>query len=452
MLCLHRLTAVVAIALFGFFSVKTSASGETRKVKHHMKIQEVKSPGGITAWLVSEPRVPLIAIRFAFMGGSAQDPAGKPGVANFLTAMLDEGAGELKSTEFQERMEDIAMRMGFSDGLDTFYGSVQTLSAYKQEAFELLALALGQPRFDADAMERIRGQLLTNLAFDAKNPNGVAQKQWWAKAFPNHPYGSPSHGTPESIESISAQDLAEYHERIFAKSNLKIAVVGDITAGELRLLLDKIFGGLPEKARLNEVASVTITSDNRPNVVEMPFPQSVVILGRQGLLRDDPDFVPAYVMNHILGGGGFSSRLMQEVREKRGLAYSVSSRLVAYEKSSVWVAFVATKNEEVTRSIDLIRNEMRRMSTEGVTEKELADAQSYLTGSYPLRFDTSSKIAAQLLTIQLDKLGIDYVNVRNDMIAAVTKEDIKRLAQRLLKTDALVLTIVGQPQNLRQND
>ncbi len=444
---LRGLYAAIAIVLFGLFSTET-ASAEARKLKHHMKIQEVTSPGGITAWLVSEHSVPLIALRFAFEGGSSQDPENKPGVANFLTAMLDEGAGEFKASEFHEKIEDIAMRMGFSDGRDAFYGSVQTLSENKTEAFELLTLALSKPRFDVDALERMRKQLLTGLAFAAKSPNRIAQKEWWAKAYPDHPYGRPSTGTSESIQDISAQDLIDYHARVFAKSNLKISVVGDITADELRPLLDKVFGELPEQARIKPVSPAQITNDGRLNVIQMPFPQSVAVLGMEGILRDDPDFVAAYVMNHILGGGGFSSRLMQEVREKRGLAYSVSSHLVSYGQAATLMAFVATKNEEVAQSIDVIRNEMRRMASDGVTEKELSDAQSYLTGSYPLRFDTNSKIAGQLLAIQLDELGIDYVNVRNDRIAAVTKDDIKRLAKRLLKTKSLSLTVVGQPQNL----
>lgn len=445
----RHLATVATIALFCLSSITaTSGAAEAREINYRMKIEQVQSPEGINAWLVSEPTVPLIALRFAFKGGSAQDPEDKPGVANFLTAMLDEGAGDLKASEFQERMEDIAMRMGFSEGRDAFYGSVQTLSANKDQAFDLLTLALTRPRFDADALERTRKQLLTNLMFAAKNPNTVAQKEWWAAAYPDHPYGRPSAGTLESVEKISAQDLADYRNRIFARSNLKVAVVGDITAAELAPLLDQIFGQLPAEANLAVVPPAKMTTRIKPNVIEMPFPQSVAVLGLEGILRHDPDFMPAFVMNHILGGSGFSARLMQEVREKRGLAYSVSSHLISYDKSAVILAFVATQNEKVAQSIDVIRNEMRRLAAEGVTAEDLANAKSYLTGSYPLRFDTNSKISSQLLSIQLEELGIDYIKTRNEKINAVTQSDIKRLAQSLLKADALSITVVGQPQNL----
>lgn len=445
-----RSLAMVMLAASYLFGTK-AAQAEMRKVAHSMEIEEVKSSRGVTAWLVSVPDVPLIALRFAFEGGSSQDPDDKPGVANFLTTMLDEGADNLDAAQFQERMEDIAMRMGFSEGRDAFYGSLQTLSENKTAAFELLTLALTKPRFDTDALERMRKQLLTNLAFAAKNPNRIAQQEWWAKAYPNHPYGRPASGTTESVTNISAQDLSDYRNRIFAKASLKVAVVGDITAEELKPLLDKTFGDLPAEPRLKPISTVKLTNQGKTTIVEMPFPQSVVVLGMEGIPRDDPDFIPAYVMNHLLGGGGFSSRLMQEVREKRGLAYSVSSHLVSYENTATLLAFVATKNEKVAQSIDVIRNEMRRFASGGVTEEELEDAKSYLTGSYPLRFDTNSKIAQQLLAIQMEKLDIDYVNVRNDMINAIKINDIKRLAERLLKADTLTITMVGQPQNISQN-
>ena len=192
-----------------------------------------------------------------------------------------------------------------------------------------------------------------------------------------------------------------------------------------------------------------LANAGRTEVIKMPVPQSVVILGLAGLRRSDPDFIPAYVMNHILGGGGFSSRLMNEVREKRGLAYSVYSFLSAGDHAGALVAQVATKNEKVAESIDVIRAEMKRLVDEGVKEEDLANAKSYLTGSYPLRFDTNSKIASQLLGIQQEDLGIDYVNKRNDLINAVTLADIKRLAARLLKVEQMVVTVVGQPENVK---
>ncbi len=417
-----------------------------------MKIQEVTSPGGIKAWLVEEHTIPLLAMRFAFAGGAAQDPEDRAGLAHFLTAMLDEGAGDLKSSAFQERLEKFAVRMSFDAGKDTFRGSFQTLTEYRKEAIELLRLALNEPRFDEDAIERMRRQILARLQIDAKDPDRVASRAWFEAAFGKHPYGRPTKGTLESVKKISAADLEAYRKRVFAKDNLKIAVVGDIDAKALGSLLDTVFGGLSEKAELRPVPAVVPKEGPIERVIEMDVPQSVVQFGHAGIARKDDDFVPAYVLNYILGGGGFSSRLTEEVREKRGLAYSVYSYLYPFKHTALFLGGVATKNDAVAQSLSVIRKELARMASEGPTEQELENAKRYLTGSYPLRFDTNSKIAGQLMWIQVEDLGIDYVEKRNGLIEAVTLDDLRRVARRLLKPDKLIVTIVGKPTRLEKKD
>ena len=438
-------TAVMMTALV--FSVGNSEAAKVKLEKKKMNIKEVTSPGGITAWLVEEHSVPLVAIRFAFEGGSAQDPKGKEGVAHFTSAMLDEGAGDLDASAFQERMEDIAMRMSFSQGRDSYYGSFQTLTENLDAAANLLKLAITKPRFDESAVERIRKQLVASLAFAAKNPNQMAGKAWSETAFPNHPYGRASKGTAESMAAITPADLHAYRERVFAKSTLKVAVVGDIDEARLGALLDEVFGGLADKPELVKVADIK-PAGGTIKVIEMPVPQSVAVFGFEGIARNDADFVTAYVMNHILGGGGFASKLMEEVREKRGLAYSVYSYLQPYDKAAIFAGSVATKNEKLAESLDVIRAEIKQMAEQGPSQAELDNAKSYLTGSYALRFDTSSKIANQLLGIQQEDLGIDYVNSRNEQISAITLDDIKRVAKRLLKPENLIVAVVGKPEGL----
>ncbi|MFN3743275.1 MAG: M16 family metallopeptidase [Hyphomicrobiaceae bacterium] len=415
-----------------------------------MKIQTVKSPGGIDAWLVQEHAVPLIALRFVFEGGSSQNPPGKEGLANFLTAMMDEGAGDLDSHKFQERMEELAFRMSFEDSRDGFYGSFETLTANRDPSVEMLRLAINQPRFDADAVERVRRQLLSGLAFAAKNPNRVAGKAWSALAFPGHPYGRPADGTPESIAAITRDDLEAFRKRTFARDNLKVVAVGDINAEQLGALLDRVFGELPEKAELKPVPPTMPEAKERVKVIPMDVPQSVVQFGAPGIPRDDDDFMAAFVLNQILGGGGFASRLTEEVREKRGLAYSVYSYLQPYRRAAIFAGGVATKNEEVGRSLDVIRAELRRMAEEGPTPEELQNAKDYLTGSFALRFDTNAKIANQLLGFLFEGYGIDYIDKRNALVNAVTLDDVKRVAARLLKADELIVTVVGKPQGLAQ--
>ncbi len=432
-----------ALAIAAASLLTLAASGA-----HAMKIQTVKSPGGIEAWLVQERSVPLLAIRFAFEGGSSQDPKGKEGLAHFLTVMMDEGAGDLDARAFQEREEELAFRMRFQAGRDTISASFQTLTQYRDESLKLLKLALTQPRFDDDAADRMRRQLLSDLAFAAKDPNRIASEVWSATAFPDHPYGRPPRGSLESVTSIQPADLHAYRKRVFARDNLKVAVVGDIDAEALGKLLDDVFGDLPAKSDLSQIPDVKPVSGGAQRVVRMPVPQSVALFGMNSIKRNDDDFIPAFVMNHILGGGGFSSRLMEEVREKRGLAYSVYSYLQPYDHAAIFAGGVATQNEKIKESLDVIRAELKRMAEEGPSEEELKNSKSYLTGSYALRFDTNAKIAQQLLGIQLDNLSINYVDERNGLIEAVTIDDIKRVAKRILDVDGMIVTIVGEPQGV----
>ena len=411
-------------------------------------IERVVSPGGIEAWLVQSDTVPLIAMRFAFLGGSAQDPAGKQGLSYFLSGMLDEGAGDLKSVDFQERMEELAVKLDFDATRDIFYGSLQTLTKNQDEAAELLRLALTEPRFDEDAVERIRKQIVASLKIEANDARKVAARQWYKLAFANHPYARPVKGTLETVRGIAGADLRAYTKRVMARDTLKVGVVGDIDAKTLGTLLDKIFGGLPAKGDLKPVEEARTAAGPRREVVQMNVPQSVAQFGHSGIKRKDEDFVPAYVLNYILGGGGFNSRLTEQVREKRGLAYSVYSYLSPYRHGAVYIGSVATENKSVGKSLEVIQGELKRMAEKGPTAEELQNAKQYLTGSYALRFDTSSKIAGQLLGIQLEDLGIDYIDRRNGLIEAVTLDDIRRVAKRLLDADALLVTIVGKPEGL----
>lgn len=430
------LTSAFALLFFASASLPANA----------MKIQTVKSPGGIEAWLVEEHAVPMMAMRFAFDGGSSQDPEGQEGVANFLSAMLDEGAGDLKSSEFQDRMEDLSMRMNFEDAKDAFYGNFETLSEYRPEATEMLKLALTKPRFDADAVERIRQQLMASLAYAARDPNRVAQNEWYAAAFKGHPYARPASGTEASVAKITGADLEAYRKRVFAKDNLKVVAVGDITPEQLGKMLDDVFGDLPDKAQLAPVPVTDPVAGGHQNVVDMNVPQSVAVFGMGAMPRRDPDFIPAFVLNQILGGGGFASKLMEEVREKRGLAYSVYTYVYPFRHASVFSGGVATRNDMMGKSLDIIRQELKKMADGDLKQEDLDNAKSYLTGAYPLRFDTNAKIATQLLGLRMDDFDPSYIEKRNALIEAVTLDDLKRVAKRMLNTDNLIVTIVGKPE------
>jgi zinc protease len=435
--------------VFTAAALALAVSFSTSSPAFAMNIQKIKSPGGIEAWLVEEHSIPLMALRFAFEGGSSQDPAGKEGEANFITAMMDEGAGDLKSEEYQERMEELAMRMKYEDSKDALYGSFETLTANRAKAVELLKLSIQKPRFDSDAVTRIKQQLLANLAYADKDPDKVALREWYAQAFAGHPYGRRSEGTQATISSITHDDLADYHRRTFARDNLKVVAVGDITPEELGKLIDDVFGGLPAKADLTPVKNTQPITGGSLRVTEMGVPQSVAIFGFGAMPRKDPDFLTAFVVNHILGGGGFTAKLMEEVREKRGLAYSVYTYLQPYKHASIMIGSVATKNASMAESLKIIRQQIKKMAEDGPSAEDLAAAKSYLTGSYALRFDTNSKIAAQLLGLMVEGFGPEYVENRNKMIEAITIEDAKRVAARLFKPDDLIVTVVGEPAGLK---
>ncbi len=412
-----------------------------------IEIQTVTSPGGITAWLVSEPAVPLVSMQFAFDGGASQDPDDKPGVANLVSVLLDEGAGDIASAEFQERLESLAVEISFDAGRDGFYGQMQTLTRNLDEATDLLRLAVTDPRFDEDAIARMQTQTIAGLRRRLNDPESMAGRLWSETVFGDHPYGRPVRGTMETVAAITADDLRAFHGNVFARDTLTIAVVGDIDAETLKPILDKVFGGLPETADLKPVPEAALPAGGLEKTIELEIPQTVIQFGRPGIKRDDPDFIPAFVVNHILGGGAFSSRLYQEVREKRGLSYSVYSFLYPLEQAGLVVGGAATRNDRAAESLSVIDEEIVRMAEAGPTVEELDKAKRYLKGSYPLRFDTSTKIARQLVEIQRDDLGIDYINKRNGLIDAVTIEDARRAAARLYGDGSLYVTRVGQPED-----
>ncbi len=406
------------------------------------KIQHLVSPGGIEAWFVQDSTVPLIAMEYAFGGGAAQDPAGKPGVGDLVADLLDEGAGDLDSSAFHERLARRAIDLNFSATRDYFRGSLRMLKDTSEEAFELLRLSLTSPHFEAADIERIRAQTLSGLRRQSASPNALATRKFLEASFGDHPYARPAGGTLRSVPTIDVNDLREYARRVLAKDTLRIAVVGDVDGATLGRLLDRTFGGLPDKAALAPIGDVGAAAPPQRFFIPLEVPQTVVTFGGPGLKRDDPNFMAGYVVNHILGGGS-SSRLYREVREKRGLAYSVSELLIWMDHSALFVGSTATRGDRAAETVDAINKEVRRMADAGPTQQELDEAKSYLKGSQMLALDTSSKLAAALLQYQLDGLGIDYIEKRNSFVEAVTLDQARAAAKRLWSR-GLVTVVVGR--------
>ncbi len=435
---LHTLLLVVGL----FFASAASANAFT--------IQEVTSPGGIKAWLVEEHAIPLMAMNYSFRGGTEYDPPAKEGVSEFLTGMMDEGAGDMLSAEFQKKRDALAFRMSFDAGSDFFEGSFQTLSRNRDASADLLKLAITSPRFDAEPLERVRQQFLLNVKDKDQDPESLAWQAWMEDILPGDPYSRRDEGTEASIGAITADDLHAAHRRIFNRDTLQVAVVGDISAKELGPLLDKVFGDLPAKApEQAQLPAAKPAMGPKLQVIKRDMPQSVIVFGTEAIERDDPDFIPAYVMSEILGSGSLTSRLSEEIREKRGLTYGVSYGLNPMTRLGLYAGVLQTKNATAGEALDLAREVMKKYAEDGPTQKELDDAKTFLTGSYALRFSSNSAIANQLLGLQQQNLGIDYVQKRNAMVNAVTLDQVKAQAKRLLHPDRLIVTVVGKPEGVK---
>ncbi|MGF1445706.1 MAG: M16 family metallopeptidase [Pikeienuella sp.] len=433
-----RITAIVA-PLLALMLVALPARA--------VDVVEATSPGGTTFWMVSEPSIPIVAIEMTFKGGARLDPADRPGLSRITAALLDEGAGELDAAAFAKRKDDLAARFSISVGRDGTRVSAQMLVETAQASAELIAQALGQPRFDDDAIERVRSQLLSALREQETQPGSVAGKAWSARAFPDHPYGRPTDGTLESVAAITRDEILAAHQRLLTTANLYVSVVGAVDADTAGRLIDTLLADIPEGTALSDPEPAPIPAPGL-EILDLDVPQSVAIFGQRGIARDDPDFFPAYVMNHILGGGGFSARLMTEVREKRGLAYSVYSYLSERDAIPLLLGSVQTENARMAESISVIRDEWARLASDGVSDTELENAKRYLTGSFPLSLDSNAKIARFLLTMQEEDLGIDYLDRRNGYVEAVTSADISRVAAELLDAEELAIVVVGRPAGL----
>ena len=433
----RRVGFMVGLAMTAMMSTPSHAAA---------KIQHLISPGGIEAWFVQDATVPLVAMEFAISGGAAQDPADKSGVGNMVAGLIDEGSGDLDSKTFHERLDRRAIELSFSVTRDYFRGSMRMLKDNRDEAFDLLRMSLTSPHFESADVERIRTQILSGLRRDTSNPSALTSRKFLQIAFGDHPYGRPSNGSLESVPNITIADLKDYASRVLAKENLRIAVVGDIDAASLGRLLDQTFGALPAKASLTPVPDIEATRPPLREFIPLDVPQTVVMFGGPGIRRNDPNFMSAFVVNHILGGGALSSRLYREVREKRGLAYSVYDSLLWMEHSALFIGNTGTRADRAGETVDAVNTEVRRMAEDGPTQEELDEAKSYIKGSRMLSLDTSSKLAAALLQYQLDRLPIDYIERRNAVVDAVTLADAKKAAQKLWGRGLLTVIVGRAPQ------
>ncbi len=416
-----------------------------------VEVQEVTSPGGIRAWLVEERSIPFTALEIRFRGGSALDAPGKRGAINLMVGLLEEGAGDMDARAFAEAREALAASFSYRAYDDAVAISARFLTENRNEAVALLKTSLTDPAFAPDALERVRGQVLAGIRASRTDPADIAGQTFDRLAWGDHPYGSSSDGTEESVQALTREDMFEAWRRVFGRDRIYVAAVGDISAEELGALLDELLGELPaEAAPMPERAEYLLTG----GVTVVPFdtPQAVALFGHRGIRRDDPDYIPAYILNEVFGGSGLESRLMGELREKRGLTYGVGTFLMPMEFGELIMGQVRSENSRIAESVEVIRQQWAKVAAEGITEQELEDAKTYLTGAYPLRFDGNAPIARILVGMQMIGLPKDYIKTRNDQVRAVTLEKINEVARRLYRPEELRFVVVGRPEGLEPTD
>jgi zinc protease len=410
-------------------------------------ITEVVSPGGIRAWLVEDRSIPFVAVELQFRGGTALDAPGKRGAVNLMTALLEEGTGEMDAQAFARARDSLAAEFRFRASGDAVGVSARMLTENRDAAVDLLAGALAAPRLDPDAVERVRGQVLAGLRSDARDPEVKADLAFRAGAFGGHPYGSSGDGTEESVAALTRDDLLAAHRATLARDRLYVSAAGDISPDELGVMIDRLVAGLPATgAPLPPRAEWGLAGGT--TVVDFPSPQSVVLFGHAGIKRSDPDFFAAFILNEVLGGGRFSARLMTEVRDRRGLTYGIGTDLVPLDLAEYVAGQFAASNDKVAEAIEVVRAEWARIAAQGISAEELARTKTYLTGAYPLRFDGNGTIARILVGLQMEGLPIDYVATRNAKVEAVTAGDVARVAARLYRAEDLHFVVVGQPAGL----
>jgi len=419
---------------------------------HAIDIQEVTSPGGIHAWLVEEHSIPFTALEIRFRGGTSLDAPGKRGAVNLMMGLLEEGAGDMDAKAFAEAVEGLAAKFSFDAGSDEASISARFLSENRDDALALLRLAMLEPSFGKTDIDRVKGQVFSGIRSSAKDPNDIASNRFYHDIYGDQPYGTEDTGTEESVTALTRDDIVDAHARVFARDRLYVGAAGDITAEELGKVLDTLFAGLPETSVPLPAHEDYLRKTGGVTVVNFDTPQSVAVFGHEGIKREDPDFFAAYVVNYVLGGSTFGSRLTTEVREKRGLTYGIGTYLVPRDLSELVVGQVASQNDKMAEAIDLVKQEWARMADEGITQEELDQAKTYITGEYPLRFDGNAQIAKILVAMQTTGLTPDYILTRNDKVNAVTLEEANRVAKRVLKPDQLYFVVVGEPAGLESTN
>ncbi len=418
-------------------------------VQAGVPIQSWQTSRGTPVLFVATHDLPILDVRVVFRGGSAREGS-KAGLAVLTANLLTQGAGPWDADALAERLESLGAELDTGALRDMAYASLRTLSQpqTRASAVEILMQVLANPQFREEDFRRVQRNTLIRLRRDEQDPGVLGRKALYRLIYGDHPYGSHPEGTLESVAALTREDVIAFHRRFYCAENAVLALVGDLNRGEAEQLAEQLTAALPP----GEAAPPLPPVPDLPEAVQerIPFPatQTHIYLGQSGMKRGDPDYFPLYVGNHILGGSGLVSLLMEEIREKRGLSYSVSSRFIPMEARGPFILGLSTKNDQAEQAQALLLETLKRFRSQGPTEKELEAAVKNLTGGFPLRIASNRKIVQYLAMMAFYHLPLDYLDTFSDRVAAVTPEAIREAFQRRIHPQRLATVIVGPaPKN-----
>ena len=432
----HLIATLLLLFVIGFSSAALAAD-----------VQIFTTEKGIKVWLVEEKNLPIISMSFAWQGGVENDAEDKQGLCRIAAAMLTKGAGQDDENAFQKKMQENAISIGFTAQRDTIYGQFRSLKDTLPIAKDMLRASLYNPRFDEDSLTRLKAETSSSLKRYQSDPDWMLSRLMMSETFSGHPYSKRSMGTLATINAITRDDLKNWHKRL-SRDQLIVSITGDITKVEASKILDDLFGDLPQRTELPAVLEAEIKGKQQVFIVNYNGPQSSMQLIWPGIKRSDKDWYAAQVMNYILGGGSFSSRLMSEVREKRGLTYGISSGMALFDHAATYNIQASFKNENAGEVLALVKKEIARIRDTEVSANELKAAKDYLIGAYGLSLTSTSQVAAHYLELQRQKLSVNDQQESEAALKSVTADDVQRVARRILKDEDMAAYFVGQPKGV----
>jgi len=433
-----------------------------------LEVKKTVLTNGLTVLHSEKHSLPIVMMTLLVKASPLNEPQEKAGLANLTAELLTEGTKNRKSSDISEEIEFIGASLNTSAGKDY---TVITLSVLKKDihkGFELFSDILLHPVFPQNEIERKKGLIKGSLRQREEKPSFLAERAFKREVFGEHPYGRLVEGSTETIDNIKREDMIKFYSDYFLPNNSILSVVGALTTEELDILIKRYLGEWKKADNYHPPLIPPVKGGRAPSPlagegkgeggfsdgkkikkvirIDKDLMQATILLGHLGISRDNPDFYAVSVMNYILGGGGFSSRLMQSIRDEMGLAYDVHSFFSSHKQGGIFQIGVQTKNESANTVIDEIRRQMNKIREEKVSDEELSDAKSYLTGSFPRRLDTNRKIADFLATVEFYNLGLDYVEKYPGYINSVTKDDILRVARKYLDPENYVLVVVANQE------